>query len=90
MTKYIVNVSKWLPLETESAKQMYVECKKLKYSCINVCCELNYLISEYKRQDKKSLHYDNNNLLVEVCIATFYKLPKQYLIKLYIFRNSKV
>lgn len=47
MTKYVVTVTKWLPLESENTKVLFKECKQLNKQANTAYKNLQHFINTY-------------------------------------------
>lgn len=84
MIKYIMTISKWLPLESEDFKLMFSECGNLKKVSNDICEEISTFLNDYHKkitpkvsnilvEDKLFLKvFKNNSLLV---IILYIKTP---------------
>lgn len=78
MSRNIMTITKWVPLQNEENKNLFLECNQLKTSAIELIELLGKFLNEFQLKNGwKSYHaISENELLFEVCfksIIDFYR-----------------
>lgn len=56
MTRAMINIVKWLPLEAENNLTLFVECKQLQIEADNLVENLGIFLNDLKRKNIKKLY----------------------------------
>lgn len=56
MTRAMINIVKWLPLEPEETLSLFVECKQLQIEADNLVENLGLFLHDLKRRNIKKLY----------------------------------
>lgn len=72
MSRNIMAILQWLPLEKQEDKNLFLECKDIKKSCSDLCVNLSVFLKAFKLVNCSILYYSintsENKLLFEVRI----------------------